>query len=146
MRELVIYECGEMSNCKSFEEMNTWRVCLKTAIKQIAENVGINVRVTNPVDYYNFREQRHQTELEPMKFDLAKVNESDLVVVNLDGLKTSIDSIIECYEAWKSNIPVLAFGNKEDYENLHPWVQCCITRRDKNYRECINYISDFYMT
>ena len=145
MRELVIYECGRMSGL-SFEEMNTWRVCLKTDIKQIAENVGINVRVTNPVDYYNFREQRHQTELEPMKFDLAKVNESDLVVVNLDGLKTSIDSIIECYEAWKSNIPVLAFGNKEDYENLHPWVQCCITRRDKNYRECINYISDFYMT
>ena len=145
MRELVIYECGRMSGL-SFEEMNNWRVFLKTAITQVAENIGINVRVINPVDYYNFREPKHQSELEPMKFDLARVKESDLVVVNLDGLKTSIGSIIECYEAWKNNIPVLAFGSKQDYENLHPWVQCCITRRDKNYRECINYISDFYLT
>lgn len=145
MRELVIYECGAMSGL-SFEEMNNWRVFLKTAITQVAENIGISVRVINPVDYYNFREPKHQSELEPMRFDLARVKESDLVVVNLDGLKTSIGSIIECYEAWKNNIPVLAFGSKQDYENLHPWVQCCITRRDKNYRECINYISDFYMT
>ena len=145
MRELVIYECGRMSGL-SFEEMNNWRVFLKTAITQVAENIGINVMVINPVDYYNFREPKHQSELEPMNFDLARVKESDLVVVNLDGLKTSIGSIIECYEAWKNNIPVLAFGSKQDYENLHPWVQCCITRRDKNYRECINYISDFYMT
>lgn len=145
MRELVIYECGRMSGL-SFEEMNNWRVFLKTAITQVAENIGINVRVINPVDYYNFREPKHQSELEPMNFDLARVKESDLVVVNLDGLKTSIGSIIECYEAWKNNIPVLAFGSKQDYENLHPWVQCCITRRDKNYRECINYISDFHMT
>lgn len=145
MRELVIYECGRMSGL-SFEEMNNWRVSLKTAITQVAENIGINVRVINPVDYYNFREPKHQSELEPMKFDLARVKESDLIVVNLDGLKTSIGSIIECYEAWKNNIPVLAFGSKQDYENLHPWVQCCITRHDKNYRECINYISDFYMT
>ena len=146
MRELVIYECGAMSNCKSFEEMNTWRVCLKTAIKQIAENVGANVRVINPCDYYRLDIIKHQSEMEVFNYDLSRVKESNLVIVNLEGLNTSIGSIIECYEAWKNNIPVLAFGSKQDYENLHPWVQCCITRRDKNYRECINYISDFYMT
>lgn len=146
MRELVIYEAGAMTNCKSFEEMNNWRIFLKTAINKVAENVGINVRVINPVDYYNFREPKHQSELEPMNFDLARVRESDLVVVNLEGLNKSIGSIIECYEAYKNNIPVLAFGNNDDYPELHPWVQCCITRHDKDYRECINYIRDFYMT
>lgn len=80
-----------------------------------------------------------------MKFDLARVKESDLVVVNIECLNTSIGSIIECYEAYKNDIPVLAFGNKKLYEKLHR-IQCCITRHDKNYRECINYISDFYMT
>ena len=81
-----------------------------------------------------------------MKFDLARVTESDLVVVNLDGLNTSIGSIVECYEAWKRGSPVLAFGIDEEYENLHPWVQCCITRHDQTYKETIEYIKDFYMT
>lgn len=145
MKELVIYECGKMSGL-SLTEMRAWRDYFKTAITQVAENCGVNVRVINPVDYYSLDVKRHQTELEPMKYDLARVRESDLVVVNLEGLNTSIGSIIECYEAYKNNIPVLAFGKNDDYPELHPWVQCCITRHDKNYRECINYISDFYMT
>ena len=146
MKELIIYECGAMSNCKSFEEMNGWRVYLKTAINKVAENVGAKVKVINPCDYYRLDIIRHQSETEVFKFDLSKVKESDLVVVNLEGLNTSIGSIIECYEAFKRDIPVLAFGSNKDYETLHPWVQCCITRHDKNYRECINYIRDFYMT
>lgn len=145
MKELVIYESGKMSGL-TYEEMQSWRIYLKAALEQVAENAGVNVRVINPVDFYNFVTQRHQTEIEIMNFDLARVKESDLVVVNLDGLSTSIGTIIECYEAYKREIPVLAFGSDEDYENLHPWIKCCITRHDKNYKECINYISDFYMT
>lgn len=145
MKELVIYESGKMSGL-SYEAMNTWRKSFSTIIKQVAENSGTNVRVINPVMYYNFDFPRHKSELEIMNFDLAKVRESNLVVVNLEGLNTSIGSIIECYEAYKNNIPVLAFGNNDDYPELHPWVQCCITRHDKNYQECINYIRDFYMT
>ena len=145
MRELVIYEAGAMSGL-TFVQMNTWREYFKTAITQVAENIGVKICVVNPVDFYNFEFKKHQNELEIMKFDLSKVKKSDLVVVNLEGLNTSIGTIIECYEAYKRDIPVLAFGSDEDYEKLHPWVQCCITRHDKNYRECINYISDFYMT
>ena len=130
----------------SFSEMNTWRVCVKTNLQQVAENSGANVRVINPCDYYQYDLKKHQSELEIMNYDLARVRESDLVIVNLDRLSTSIGTIIECYEAYKKEIPVLAFGEREDYENLHPWIQCCITRYEKNYRECINYISDFYIT
>ena len=67
-----------MTNCKSFEEMNTWRVCLRTAIKQIAENVGANYKVINPCDYYRLDIIKHQSEMEVFKFDLSKVKESDL--------------------------------------------------------------------
>ena len=145
MKELVIYESGKMSGL-TMKEMRAWRDCFKTTITQVAENSDVKVKVINPVDYYNFEFPRHQSELEIMQFDLARVKESDLIVVNLDGLSTSIGTIIECYEAYKRDIPVLAFGSDEDYEKLHPWTKCCITRHDKNYRECINYISDFYMT
>ena len=49
MRELVIYECGAMSGLP-FEEMNNWRVFLKTAITQVAENIGINVSIIKAND------------------------------------------------------------------------------------------------
>lgn len=145
MKHLVIYECGKMSGL-SFDEMNNWRANMKVALIQIAENSGCNITVVNPVDYYNLQEVKHQSELEIMNYDLSRVKKSDLLVVNLEGLDTSIGSIIECYEAYKSGIPVLAFGSQIDYGKLHPWIKCCITRHDKNYRECINYINDFYMS
>lgn len=146
MRELVIYEGGKMSGL-SFDEMNNWRFSLSVELKKIANSIDADVklRVINPVDYYNFEEYRQQTELEVMNYDLARVKESNLLVVNLEGLTTSIGSMIECYEVYKNNIPVLVFGSQIDYDNLHPWIKCCITRHDKNYRECINYIRDFYM-
>lgn len=144
--KITIYLSGAMSNCKSFDEMNGWRLYFKTAINQVVENTWAKVNIINPCDYYRLDIKRHQTEFEIFQYDIARVKESDLVVVNLYGLDTSIGSIIECYEAYKREIPVLAFGSDEDYENLHPWIKCCITRHDKNYRECINYINDFYMS
>ena len=142
---LQIYLCGKMTGL-TIEDMNMWRRCFKDTINHISDNVGAKIKIVNPCDYYNFECERYQTQLEIMKFDLARVKDSDLIVVNLDGLDSSIGSSIECYEAWKRDIPVLGFGNHEDYDKLHPWVQCCITRYDENYKECINYIRDFYMT
>lgn len=145
MNNLQIYLAGKMSGLTT-KEMRSWRDYFSILLKEIAENMGVNVKVINPCDYYTFDFPKHQSELEVMNFDLSRVKESNLVVVNMDGLNTSIGTIIECYEAYKQGIPVLAFGSDEEYEKLHPWVQCCITRHDKNYRKCINYIGDFYMS
>lgn len=42
---------------------------------------------------------RYQNEQEVMKFDLNLVRGSDIVIVNINGLNTSIGSVIEVYEA-----------------------------------------------
>lgn len=144
MKKIVIYECGKMTGL-NFEQMCSWRNYFKELVEKVAENMGAIVEVINPCNYYRPDIKLHNSELEVMKYDLSRIITSDLVVVNIEGLNTSIGSIIECYEAYKRNIPVLAFGSKEDYDNLHPWVQCCITRLDKNCKECINYIGSFYM-
>lgn len=104
------------------------------------------VDVINPVCYYNFENPKHQNEKEVMKYDLAHVKTSNIIVVKLDGLNNSIGSCIELYEAYKKEIPVLAFGSNELYEELHPWIQCCITRHDETYKDTVNYIKDFYMS
>lgn len=144
MKELTIYEAGKMSGL-DLQQMLTWRIELTKELEDIAEMVGVKVNAVNPVNYFNFVQKRHQTESEIMKFDLSKVKQSDIVIVNMDGLNTSVGTCIELYEAYKREIPVLAFGNNELYESLHPWIQCCITRHDETYKETVNYIKEFYM-
>lgn len=145
MKELTIYEAGKMSGL-GLQQMITWRIELTKELEDVAEIVGVKINAVNPVNYFNFVQKRHQTKSEIMKFDLSKVKHSDIVVVNMDGLNTSIGTCIELYEAYKKEIPVLAFGSNELYEELHPWIQCCITRHDETYKDTVNYIKDFYMS
>lgn len=144
MDNLQIYLAGKMSGL-SFNEMNEWRKNIKNIIKGYAMYVGVNVSVINPVDYFNFEEKKHKSELEVMKFDLNKVKSSDIIVVNMEGLNTSVGTCIELYEAYKRDIPVLAFGSEEKYNELHPWIQCFITRYDNDHYDTAFYINEFYM-
>ena len=142
---LSIYLAGAMSS-KSFDEMNTWRVEIKNMLTHMASYYDCDVKVTNPIDYYNFKEKRHKSEKEVMQFDLSLVKKSDIVIVNLNGINTSIGTSMELYECYRSNIPVIAFGSDEEYENAHPWIRECITRHESNMEDTATYIKEFYMT
>lgn len=141
-----IYLAGKM-NGLSYEDMNAWRKEIKEKLKEITYYTTIsNVTVINPVDFYNFQEVRYQTDIEVQNFDLKHVASSDIIVVNLEGLSDSIGTIIELYEAYYHNkIPVIAFGDKEIYNKLHPWVKNSITRVEKDINGVVEYIRDFYL-
>ena len=140
-----IYLAGKMGGL-SFDEMNEWRNEAYQKLLKTAEYYGETVNVVNPVLYYNFEEKRHQTEIEVEEYDLAHVISSDIIIVNLDGLSSSIGTIIELHDAhYHHKIPVIAFGDRELYENLHPWVKNDITRVEPNIDEVVAYIRDFYM-
>lgn len=145
MRNKVSCYLGGKMGGLTYEEMNSWRREVLWALCDAAENVGSGIEVINPVRYFNFEEKRQQNEVEVMKFDLSKVKKCDILLVNAKGLNTSIGTCIEIYEAYKQEIPVLTFGDSDDYENLHPWIKCCITRHDKNFMDTVEYIKDFYM-
>lgn len=144
MKEITVYLAGKMSGL-SFNEMNIWRQRVAHDLKERANYSNSNINVINPVLYFNFESKKQQNELEIMKFDLSKVKSSDIVIVNMDGLNTSIGTCIECYEAYKQEIPVLAFGSDDLFKGLHPWIQNCITRHDGTYIETNKYIEDFYL-
>lgn len=145
MKELLIYEAGKMSGL-SFSNMNEWRVDLKGRLLKASDAKGLKIKVVNPVTYYNFEYQLHKSEREIMLFDLNLVKKSDIIVVNIEGLNSSIGTCIELYEAYTKNIPVLAFGSIDEYLSLHPWIKECITRIDWNKEELVEYIEDFYFT
>lgn len=141
---LTIYLAGKMDGL-SDSEMKKWRNLLKSELEKYSDIVNYKTNVVSPCDYFNFNEQRYQNEQEIMKFDLSLVKNSDIVIVNTNGLNSSIGSIIEVYEAWKNDIPIIAYDENGDYRTIHPWLKCCITRADSCVIDICEYIKDFYM-
>ena len=129
-----------------FEEMSNWRQEIKTQLLLAGEVSGCKLQVINPVDFYNFKEKKHQSEEEIMEYDLSHVISSNIIIVNLDGLSSSDGTKIELHDAkYHNHIPVIAFGNKELYNPLHPWIKINITRVENNIEDVVRYIQEFYM-
>ena len=140
-----IYLAGKM-NGFSFEEMNSWRDEVFNKLLNLSGMYDTKLDVINPVMYYNFEKKRHQTEIEVEEFDLAHVISSDIIIVNLNGLKDSIGTIIELHDAhYHHKIPVIAFGSQELYDDLHSWIKNDITRVENDIDEMLDYIEDFYL-
>lgn len=145
MDTLKIYLAGKMSGL-TYDEMNDWREKLVNAFKIESYYTGASVNVVNPVKYFNFETPKHQTEMEVQEYDLKHVITSDVIIVNLEGLKDSIGTIIELHDAkYHNKIPVIAFGDISLYEELHPWVKNSITRVEETPSGVVEYIRDFYL-
>ena len=144
-KQLKIYLAGKMSGL-SYELMNKWRVELKNKLLLLAEDMDYDLLVINPVDFYNFEEQKHQSEREIKDYDLAHVITSDIVIVNLVGLSSSDGTKIEMHDAnYHYKIPIIAFGARKLYNDLHPWHKDNITRVEENMDDVVEYIKEFYM-
>lgn len=144
-KHFKIYLAGKMTGL-SFDDMNFWRKIVKDKLNHMASLSNYKLSVINPVDFYNFESKNYQSEEEVEDYDLAHVISSDIIIVNLEGLNTSIGTIIELHDAkYHHKIPVIALGDKEVYNNLHPWIQRNITRVEENIDDAVMYIKDFYM-
>lgn len=144
-KTLKIYLAGKMSGL-SFDEMNNWRKDTNDKLLIISQIADYQLQIINPVDYYNFEKKCYQSEAEVEDYDLAHVVSSDLIIVNLEGLNSSDGTKLEIHDAkYHNKIPVIAFGNKDLYNDLHPWVKRNITRVEKSVDDAISYIHGFYM-
>lgn len=140
METVRIYLSGGMGNL-SFEEQSRWRQRVQDAIKfnYDCEKKAI---FFNPVDYYNFEEERHKSEKEIFEFDLYNLRNSDLLIVNFNDEK-SIGTAMELILAKELNIPVI--GLNKDKKELHPWLVECCTRICDDIRECVSHVVEFYL-
>ena len=125
-----------------------WRI----HVKDFFEKNNDDYKVINPTDYYQYGKNYHKTDKEVFRFDLRKVSNSDIVLVNLNDIRKSIGTCIEIYEAYKNNIPVVGFLNdelpvEEMIKLIHPWIYCCVDRIEtgkESLNKAINYIIDYY--
>ena len=145
LNNLKVYLAGKIGGI-SFYEAYEWREEIKTMLEKEAHYIGCNICVINPLDYYNYEEITYQSEREVEDFDLKHVITSDIVVANLDGLNTSDGTKLEIFEAYRHyKIPVIVFGDKNIYDNLHPWIKSKITRYEPDASSACNYIREYYM-
>ena len=138
-----IYIAGKMSGL-SYTNMMTWRARVVDKLKTLAERSGTNCQIINPAEFYNYHNNAHKTEREIMRFELNHVRKSDVVIANLKDVNQSIGTCIEVYEAFKNDIPIIAFGTSEEYETTHPWIKECISRYEETMNAACLYIADFY--
>ena len=141
MDTVHIYLSGGMGSL-TFEAQSRWRKQVINAIKFGNYDYMKKVSFFNPVDYYNFREERQKTEREVMEFDLNALRNSNLVIVNFNDPK-SIGTAAELAVAYEMKIPII--GINEDNVKLHPWLVEYTNRMCENVREAVEYVVEFYL-
>ena len=96
--KLTIYLAGKMSGLNK-NDYCKWRSELTDALIDKAFLVGSSIQIINPTDYFDFDDMDRHLEKEVMQFDLNMVRQSDIVIVNVSGVSSSIGTAIELYEA-----------------------------------------------
>ena len=147
METLNIYLAGGMQKFgkKDFNESNYWRVHIEQELMKL--DCGRQTRICNPNDYYSFYDNspRYSTMREVMEFDLNKVRNSDLIIVNFNDLK-SLGTMAELAIAYEHRIPVLGLCTEESYSMLHPWQKEMSNRIFGDIDEMLDYVEDYYLT
>lgn len=148
---MEIYLAGAMA-CYGNEsdEAKKWR----EKAKEYFFRWGESCRIISPVDYYSISSDDSKNPSEVMRFDLRKVREADLVLVNLKDLDKSLGTSDEIFYAYMRGIPVIGFLETEDVlseekvqEIVHPWKYEQIDRIETGedaMGKAITYIIGYY--
>lgn len=145
-----IYLSGAMEAYDGTNKAKEWRDNARCFFYKYCENVN----VINPVDFYSYDSCDYKSDIEVFKFDLRKTKEADIVLVNLNDIRKSVGSIVEIYEAYKNNTPIIGFVNKdlnnddELKKEIHPWIYICCDRIEcgsDSMLKAVNYIKDYYL-
>lgn len=145
IKDFQIYLCGGMGKFgkENFEESDAWRRYCKETLESY-ESSRYKITCINPNDYFNFKEEipQYKSQKEVMEFDLFKLRNSNLVIVNFNDMY-SLGSMAELAIAYERRIPIVGLNVTE--EKLHPWqVEMC-NRTFSNIDEMLDYVEDFYL-
>jgi len=141
---IKIYTAGKMSGL-SYTEQTAWRIDFEEALLSKA---SCKVTIVNPPMYYNYLSQNHNSEAEVKEWDLNQVRDSDIVVVNLQGIESSIGTHFELGFINAIN----SFGGKHIYvvgignpKKLHPWIDLSMFRCEPDVESAADYIANYLL-
>lgn len=146
-----IYTAGKMAGLSLYDQME-WRKRIENSVRCAANNVGISqskINFVHPPMFYQYGETYFQSEKEVKDWDLNQVRCSDIVIVDLDTIETSIGTHYELGMVDAVN----SFGNKHIFvigiggedKILHPWIEDTLHRRESNYEDAADYIVNYLL-
>lgn len=140
----MIYLAGGMGKFgkENFDEANQWRIICKDTLERFEG--FYKIKVINPNDYFNFIEEppAYKTQREIMEFDLNKVRNADLIIVNFNDMY-SLGTMSEIAIAYEKRIPIIGFDL--DKQILHPWQIEMTNRIFNNINEMLKYVQHYYL-
>lgn len=130
----------------------TWRKLVEEWINKY----GDNMKAINPYNYYKCKDNFHKIEEEVRHFLLYKISKCDVLLVNLDHIKDSINTLNEIFFATAYNIPVIGFYEWGDDNECHgddryktePWILDACHRIETNettaLTDALIYIRNYF--
>lgn len=145
MKEYKIYTCGKMSGI-AYEKQMEWRYKIEELIKAKTNKV---VTFIHPPLFYGYHITNHKSEREVKEWELNQVCDSDIVIVNIDEINSSIGSHFEMGAVCGANITsnkhitVIGFGNSE--AEIHPWIDLSFLRFEESIEDAAEYIATYLL-
>lgn len=137
---MKIFTSGKMTGL-SYEETTGWRKRFKEAIDKA---IGDEVSVIDPTVFFDVVDGCGIA----MKWEINQIISSDIVVVNLNQISSSIGTlmelgIVEGYNKCNGRkIWVLGIG---DSDTKHPWIESVLDMRFDSIDGAVMFIRDFLM-
>ena len=142
-----IYLAGAMSHWykeDKIEKATKWR----ERAEEYFENDCFGFNCINPMRYFSIGDNYHTNDYEPMRFDLRKIKESRVVLVNLEALDRSLGTSDEILYAYLNDVPVIGFLEDENLlHTIHEWKNCQIDRIEYGegaQERAMEYIKNYY--
>ena len=141
-----IYTCGKMSGI-SFQEQMEWRLRIEGEVKKWLD-FGQGVKFIHPPMFYNYEENYQKSEREILEWEMTQVHDCDILIVNLDGIDSTVGSHMELGAVQGIN----RFGDKHIFviglgkdDNLHPWIKESCIRIEDDYAKAAEYICEYLL-
>lgn len=144
-----IYLIGAMQPCgKKSKEIKAWR----NKVKKYFSRYDLDFECISPANMSESGENQYRSDRETMRFDLRKVRESDVMLVNLRDIRQSIGACDEIFYAYMLGKPIIGFIQEEFVGDgligyVHEWkyeqIDRIETGKDALEKAC-DYIKNNY--
>lgn len=144
-----IYLCGAMQVYENRSEVaKIWR----NKVKEYFSEYCLDFECISPTDYYEYGSDYRKSEREVMRFDLRKVKESDVILVNLRNIRQSVGSHDEIFYSYMLGKPIIRFVEEDIAGDklinyVHEWKYEQIDRIETGNNELVNackHIKNYY--
>ena len=135
---LKVYLSGSAKNVD--ESFQSWRTHCKTLTYN---GYYTKIDFVDPMIFFNYTNKQPKTDKQCLDLFVWLVEQSDVLLINLDYSDKSCGSAMEVEHAFCKNIPIVGFGKKDDTH--YNWVKERCTITFDTFEQSIDYINDTYV-